>query len=152
MQGDGNIVCYASGSTTNYWWALKNDGSAEFKGNLTISGNATIAGYTTSNEFNGLVGNFNTLNAKAITTDNFSAQTINASKITTGTLNCNNVTVSNLTASKLTPENGYFAFGITPISGNAAFFRNSYIYGTYNGWTGYHPLTINASGYVVCSG
>ena len=98
LQGDGNIVCYASGSTTNYWWALKNNGSAEFKGNVTI------AGYTTSSEFNGLVGNFNTLNAKAITTDNFTSQKITAGMINAGTITGSKLAAGTITGDKISAD------------------------------------------------
>lgn len=77
-------------------------------GNInTINGNITAINGTVS----GLRGEFNTLNAKAITTENFSAQSINADNITAGTLSISKLTwngtfnsaqIPNLSASKIT--------------------------------------------------
>ena len=97
IQGDGTIVC-RQGSTIK--WALQNDGNVQFHGG------AVIDGYATAARVSALEGNFNTLNAKAITTDNLSAQSINGgqitgSSITGGKIAANTITIDKLNASSL---------------------------------------------------
>lgn len=97
IQADGTIAC-KQGNTVK--WALQYNGDAYFNGNCTVNG------YVTSGTFNGLVANFNTLNAKAITTDNLSAQSINGGQITGGSITggkiaANTITIDKLNASSL---------------------------------------------------
>lgn len=97
IQSDGTIVC-KQGNTTK--WALQYNGDAHFYGNCTVNG------YATASRVSALEGNFNTLNAKAITTDNLSAQSINGgqitgSSITGGKIAANTITIDKLNASSL---------------------------------------------------
>lgn len=120
IQSDGTIVC-KQGSTTK--WALQYNGDVTFAGNCNISGNCTINGYATSATVNALTANFNTLNAKAITTDNFSAQNINANKITAGTLSTNRLDINGIVAS----FNGK-AVTCSGISATNAYFNSLYLF------------------------
>lgn len=88
IQGDGTIV---NKQGNNIKYALQYDGHAVFK-------DVEIEGYATSARVNALEGNFNTLNAKAITTDNFSAQNINANKITSGTVSTDRLNINGIVA------------------------------------------------------
>ena len=127
MQSDGTFVCQ-QGSTI--LWALQNDGNVQFNGNCTING------YATSATVSALRGDFNTLNAKAITTDNFSAQNINANKITTGTLSTSRLDINGLvlalsgkalSCTSLSANYGYFQSGIYIFENNVqyGFYRRS---------------------------
>ena len=127
MQSDGTLVCQ-QGSTI--LWALQNDGNVQFNGNCTING------YATSATVSALQGDFNTLNAKAITTDNFSAQNINANKITTGTLSTSRLDINGLvlalsgkalSCTSLSANYGYFQSGIYIFENNVqyGFYRRS---------------------------
>lgn len=129
IQGDGNIVCYSSPTSSDYKWVLYNNGNAHFK-------NATIDGYATANTVSALRGEFDTLNAKAITTDNFSAQNINANKITAGTLSANRIDINGIVLSlggkalscySLSANYGYFQTGLYLFDNNVqyGFYRRS---------------------------
>ena len=85
FQNDGNIVGYDSNG--NVGWFINANGQAAFN-------NVTVNGYATSGTVSALRGDFNTLNAKAITTENFSAQNINANKITAGTLSVDRFSIN----------------------------------------------------------
>lgn len=120
IQSDGTII-NKRGNDIKY--ALQYDGHAVFK-------DVEIEGYATAATVNALIGNFNTLNAKAITTDNFSAQNINAGQITAGTLNANRIAANSISASKLeTSGSGYFNFGsVNVLSPSTTQVRNLYLY------------------------
>jgi len=120
IQSDGTII-NKRGNDIKY--ALQYDGHAIFK-------DVEIEGYATAATVNALIGNFNTLNAKAITTDNFSAQNINAGQITAGTLNANRIAANSISASKLeTSGSGYFNFGsVNVLSPSTTQVRNLYLY------------------------
>ena len=97
IQADGTIAC-KQGNTVK--WALQYNGDAYFYGNCTVNG------YATASRVSALEGSFNTLNAKAITTDNLSAQSINGgqitgSSITGGKIAANTITIDKLNASSL---------------------------------------------------
>lgn len=97
IQADGTIVCKQG---NNIKWALQNDGNVQFHGG------AVIDGYATAARVSALEGSFNTLNAKAITTDNLSAQTISGgqitgSSITGGKIAANTITIDKLNSSSL---------------------------------------------------
>lgn len=113
IQADGTIV-NKRGNDIRY--ALQYDGHAYFK-------DVTIEGYATSATVNALTANFNTLSAKAITTDNFSAQNINANKITTGTLSTNRLDINGIVAS----FNGK-AVTCSGISAANAYFNSLYVF------------------------
>ena len=120
IQSDGTIV---NKQGNNIKYALQYNGHAVFK-------DVEIEGYATAATVNALIGNFNTLNAKAITTDNFSAQNINAGQITAGTLNANRIAANSISASKLeTSGSGYFNFGsVNVLSPSTTQIRNLYLY------------------------
>ena len=120
IQSDGTII-NKRGNDIKY--ALQYDGHAVFK-------DVEIEGYATAATVNALIGNFNTLNAKAITTDNFSAQNINAGQITAGTLNANRIAANSISASKLeTSGSGFFNFGsVNVLSPSTTQVRNLYLY------------------------
>lgn len=101
IQSDGSVVCKQG---NNVKWALQYNGDVQFAGNCNISGNASINGYATASRVSALEGQFTTLSAKAITTDNLSSQNISAGQITSGTLNANRIAANSITVEKLNSD------------------------------------------------
>lgn len=89
--------------------------------------NEVIAKKATIDQLNAVDGKINTLTAKAITTDNFSAQKIDAGNITAGTLNVDRIQAGSIQAQKLNVSasdgNGW---GVSFGSGGSSFSKGSY--------------------------
>ena len=134
MQADGNIVCY-SGSTVK--WALKNNGDAQFSGNVSINGYATAASVSAVD------AKFQNLNASNITSG-----TLNAARIAGGSITGSKIAAETINVSKLETSGGYFNFGGTNLSvPSTCMVRNLYLYD--DNTNSYRQIKINSSGYVV---
>lgn len=119
IQADGTIV---NKQGNNIKYALQYDGHAIFK-------DVDVEGYATSARVSALEGNFNTLNAKAITTDNLSAQTISGGQIIGGTITGGKIAAQTISAGKLELSGGYFNFGsVNVLCPSTTQIRNLYLY------------------------
>lgn len=87
IQADGNIVGYRNGTAM---WALRQDGSAFFHGNVDISG------YATSASVSAVDAKFSNLNASNITSGTLSADRIAGGSITAGKIAGHSLTVDKL--------------------------------------------------------
>ena len=123
------------------FWAGNGKFVVDQDGNVYMQ-NASIDGYATASTVSALRGEFNTLNAKAITTENFSSQNINANKITSGSINVDlinadqmavkfinsNMSTYSLNTRSITVDGGIDASGIVTRSLRT----NSMIFNGYN--------------------
>ena len=147
-------VSQTGGSASSFGWSLTANGFVLQSGNQNVfvcnSGGITVNGYATAQSVSAVDGKINTLSAKAITTDNFSAQNINANKITAGTLSVERLSSSVLTTDNVESQITSKSLTVNALTANSAIIaKGGIFYGAQQRFLSCSELTINSTKYKI---